>query len=286
MASKDLVRKDRTETAVTKIGSSAPSFLTPFVENDESLKGIVERRIVPRVKVIQQMTDPKLKQQYGEGSVVLPQAAVKIANAGEPFYFVPIFFFEEWIKWGDRRDQNSDAIQERSFDPNSEVARKASDPNSRFEDYGQPPKKGERPLQFRYVEHLNFIGMLYGQDGERMPVVLSFSRGEHYAGRNFCTAISMRRVGKQIAPLWSGVWQLKSNMRSRDGNNWFGIDVSNPDLESGVSPWIKEEEVEEFRSQWELFRDLHKHNLVEVDRTGEAAEEAEIEPDPNAGPAM
>ncbi|UOF80082.1 hypothetical protein [Caudoviricetes sp.] len=268
MASKDLVRKDRTDTAVVKV---VPEFLTGFVENDQSLEGIVERRVVPRVKVIQQMSDTKLKQQHGEGSAVLPQAGLKIANAGESFLFVPIFFFPEWIKWGDRRDPNTQAIQERTFDPNSPVARRAQNADERYEDYGPSPKKNDRPLQFRYVEHLNFVGLLYGANDERLPVVISFSRGEHYAGRNFCTAISMRRVGKAIAPLWSQVWKMTVNLRERDGNKWFGIDVSNPD--EGTSPWIREDEAAEFRQQWELFRDLHKQNLVEVDRTGEVEEE-------------
>lgn len=268
MANKEVARKDRTESAVVKV---VPSFLLDLAQNDASLEGIVERRVVPRVKIIQQMSDTKIKQQHGEGSAVLPQAGLKLANAGESFLFVPIFFFPEWIKWGDRRDSNTPAIQERTFDPNTALARRAQSSEDRYEDYGPPPKKNDRPLQFRYVEHLNFVGMLYGDNGEQLPIVISFSRGEHYAGRNFCTAITMRRVGKAIAPLWSQVWKMTVNLRERDGNKWYGIDVSNPD--EGTSPWVREDEADEFRQQWELFRDLHRQNLVEVDRTQETDEE-------------
>lgn len=271
MVSKDksmTTRSDRTQSAVTKVGADFPGFLAAYAENDDSLSGVVERRIVPRIKIIQQMTDTKLKAQYGEGSAVLVQAGLKIASAGESFHFVPIFYYEEWITWGDRRDPNSPMIIEKSTDPNSEVAMKAQDPDRRFEEYAPPPKKGERPLQRRHVEHLNFVGVLYGSGGERVPVVISFSRGEHYAGCNFCTAISTRRVGKAIAPLWSQVWKMTVNLRERDGNKWFGLDASNPDPEI-QSAYIMEEEAEEFKQQFELFKSLHKMHAVEVDRTDE-----------------
>lgn len=266
----------RTESAVEKVGPDA-SYLSKFLETDTSLSNMDSYVIVPRFKIIQQMTDAELKKRVGEGSVIIkPGDAVVWKEGDPPFQFVPLFFFPEWTIMSDRRDKDSPMFLSRTFDPSSKIAKAAADPQLRsvpYEGHEGRPEKDQ--WKRRYVEHLRFIGLIYGDhDLVGTPVTLSFEKGEYYNGRDFISAIKYRKHlidGKRSSvPLWSQIWNFHVSLRPSDDGSWYGFDFTPPEVKI-----IKPEEVEEFYAQHCDLRDAHQEQRIRVDGDEHEEERAE-----------
>ena len=145
-------RKNRTETLVEQV--KAPAFLAN-IEQDDSLKGMGEYRIVPRMKVLQGLSAARLKEQFGEGAVVMVPGDSLIAQSEAPFLVVPCFQWADFRLWSDRRDQGSPAILDSSTNKRSPLALQARNADRREEEYpGGPPNK---PFMKRAIEHINFV---------------------------------------------------------------------------------------------------------------------------------
>lgn len=256
----------RTEQSITKVQGTDPNWLANYIEQDQSLQGMEEYRILPRIKVIQSMTDQNLKKMFGEGTIIIrPGDAVLWKDGDEPFLFVPLFFCVEFTKFADLRDKESGVvIVERSFDPTSDIAKKSRDSELRFEIYeGQEKKKD--PMKYRYVEHLRFFGVIYGSHQLAWQfIALSFERGEFGQGRNFISAIKMRktRIGDKSVPvpLWSQVWALKGVFRDKGDKKWYGIDFVAPD-----DPMINPGDAEQMFAFHKEMKELFEKQRLLVD---------------------
>lgn len=268
---------DRNESMVKRVGEA--DFLAPFVQEDDSLAGMEQHVIIPRLKIIQSMTDPELKKKAPEGSVILRPSDMIVAEPEQPFLFVPQFFFVEFTKMSDRRDKTGPMILGRSFDPTSEIAKRSENAETRFEVYeGHEKKPDKDQWKYRYVKHFRFPGVLYEAESDffMTPTVISFERGEHFQGRNFVSAIKMRKVrvgsGEETRlvpqPLWSQVWQLHTAIRPGNEGSWYGFDfeVAHP------SSIIAEEHVAEFREAHNALKEAHLQNRLMVD--GDDSDEA------------
>lgn len=267
----------RTETAIKKV---EPNFLVQHQE-DVGMAGMEEYRILARAKIIQGMTKQELKEKFGEGTAIIRPGDVvmcKPTKSGEQqtpehsFLFVPLFFFAEYAKWGDLRDTDGPMIVERSFDPTSRLKELADDPDQRFELY--PGEEGrEKPKQYRYVHHLRFAGVIYGDHpASGAPVVVSFERGEYFNGTNFISAVRMRKRKVQVdgedvlmkVPLWAQVWKFSTSHRPRkEGGGWFGFNFSAPDEDESDSV-IQNSESEEMAKMHQEFVELHEKNRLRV----------------------
>lgn len=269
--------KDRTESQIQRVN---PSFLAQYVETDTSLEGMDQYRILPRLKIIQGMTDKALKDVFGEGAAIIrPGDACVLSpqevREGKRFLFVPQFFWAEAAKWADLKDKEGPSVIARSFDPTSELFKRADDPDKRFEIYpGYENKRPEDQRRYRYVHHLRFAGVIYGDHGlAGTPVVLSFERGEFMQGKNFISAIKMRRqkitVGegefaeeKSVpVPLWAQVWSFTIGWRPRaEGGGWYGFD-----FQPAEPPLISEKDHEEMYKAHVELKELHEKDRLRVD---------------------
>lgn len=263
-------KKDRTETAVVKVHGVDPSYLSKYVEGDKSLDTLKAHRTVPRLKIVQAPSDQELKDNFGEGAVIIrPGDAMICKYKDDPssFEFVPVFFFPEWAKWADLRAKGQ-MIIERSFDPTSETARRAKNFDMMREPYpGQEgiPDNDKNKMYYRYVEHLRFIGVIYGDHPLTGTVTtLSFERGEWKQGKNFISAVMLRRqevngMSTQV-PLWAQVWTLQPVHRSPDASRkWYGFK-----FEPADPPIIASEEAEIMRTMHEEFKKLFEEQRLMV----------------------
>lgn len=252
---------DRNEhpSEISKVGDDF-SYLAPFVEDDQSTAAMAEHRILSRIKTIQALTEESLREACGVGSLVIMPAKQLLITPEETIDFVPLAFFEEFILWRDRRDTEAGAIEARSMSKTSELAKRARDPKLWEEVYAGGTK--DKPFKKRYTEHLNFPGIIYSKDHElyRVPVCLSFSRGEFTVGRQFISQITLRRVQGRQAPLWATVWTLSVGSRKNNNGSWYGIDVANAER-----PFIDQEHVESFKSEYETLTEQIAKQLVAVD---------------------
>ncbi len=277
-----MTENERTEPGAIKV--SGVQDILKFTE-DTSLEALQEYVIVPFVKVIQGMSDQELKDTFGEGSAVLRPGDIKIAAKNEPFLFVPLFFFTMYRKWADRKD--TQMIMESSYDPNSDIAKLSRDPDRREQVYeGDEGKPEKEQRKYRYVEHLCFIGLLYDgvQAGERC--LISFQKGDFRVGRAFASGAQMRKVvvneetgEKARVPLWAQVWQMKSTLRERNENKWWGLDAKNPP--EGIDAMIPPDKYQDHSAAHQELAKAHKANLIRID--GDDSDPDEQSPEEASG---
>jgi len=226
--------------------------------------------VLPRVKVVQRQSSSEILRDHDPGDVIVVPQTFLIAsvemdgdgrplNHGEPFRFVPLFFYAEWCTWNPYELKGSlPAIRERSLDPASALAEKARTPSKRFE----PCPESASGKQCQNVEHLNFVISLVGDNPlAGTPLVISFCRAEHYAGSTFAALIKMRK-----APLFGCQFEAATRHRTNAKGNWFGIDVSNPAKESGVAFFVEDQETfERYRSLHDELKQAHRDMAICVD---------------------
>lgn len=248
--------------AIEKVG---PASLANFIENDTSTASMASHRIIPRLKILQGLSPERLKKQFGEGATIISPGDTLIAEPEGKFYLVPLFFFEEFLTWGDRRDTGNMALRARSFNPTSEVGKKARDARLREEEY--PGGPAAKPFKMIHTHCLTFASIIYGDHEQAGTCVsLTFQRGEFTKGRSFISAITSRRYNMKQAPLWSTVWEFSVSTRERSGNRWNGFDFCAP---SEISPFIKDEEVAMFHEEHQKLKVAYEAQLLVTDYTEE-----------------
>lgn len=246
--------------------SNVPAFMAEQPSGMEVLAGYVKP---PRLKVIQKSADSALLGEFSVGDLIAqPQniivAAIeknekgKPTGYGSPFYFTPVFFFVEYCAWNPLELKGTlPAVRERTFDPNSALAAKCNNPKLWFEKCPELPEKS-----VRNVEHLNFIvSLVNNSEIGNVPMLMGFSRGNHRYGTNFAGLVKMRK-----APLYGCQFSGRVARRENTKGEWYGIDVSNPAGDSGVTPFIENPQIfEEFKKLHLEFAELHEKNLIRAD---------------------
>jgi hypothetical protein len=222
----------------------------------EMLEGVRRSMQLPRLKTVQKQAQPPYDQ-YPAGTWVAVPVGLPLTD-GKPdpkvpvFYFTPVFQYPEWIAWNPIETKGTiPAIKERTTDAKSELAQKCRDAQRRNEPFlgadGRQVTKDGKPLFVKNLEHLNFVVIaeppfvLAGT-----PLTLSFSSGDHKYGSGFSTLIFARNpMGTpkgRLAPPWSMRFAAYGGRQRQNAQgSWFGLDVENPPLESGLSPWIEDE---------------------------------------------
>jgi len=276
-------KASRNETAIHKVDGIDPNYLQKYVQEDTSLDSLKEHRVVPRLKIIQATSDTELKKTFGEGTVIVrPGDALICKFETDPafFHFVPLFFFVEIAKWADIRAGSGPMILERSYNQAGELAIKAKDFTKRNELYEGHDKLPENERHYyRYVEHLRFIGLIYGDHPlVGTPVTLSFERGEWGQGKNFISAVTLRRQtveGTPVAiPLWAQVWKLMPKFREPDASRkWYGFG-----FEPAEQSIIPQDEAETMLALHKEFKDLFEQSrlMVQDEPTEPTVDEAAV----------
>lgn len=245
------------QTGITHVTANLPTHMKDLDRKEYGLEGVGQFVIPPRIRVVHSMSDDSVTDMFGVGDVIAVPSMTMIAemkrnNKGKPisnkgFNFTPLFFFVEWVTW--RAIGSIDTpVADRSFDPRSELARKARSPRLREE------KTNEGDV--RHIEHLNFIVQLDDIDIE--PIILSFARGEHTAGSKFCGLLKSRN-----APIFGCVFHADLSERKNDKGSWWGMDIVNP---VDASPWVtNEKSFSRFKTLHAGFKAAHQDNLIKPD---------------------
>lgn len=199
--------------------------------------------VPPTLKIVQNMSADALKERFNVGDVVVMpfmniiapvrlNEAKKPTDVGEPFFFVPLLFFAEYVCWNPIATRGSEpAVRGRTYEKNSEIARCALNENLRVQ-----PHPDRADLKISFCEHLNFLVTLIDHELEGAPILMSFSRAEHFRGKTFRTLQCMNQV-----PIYGRVYRGQSAKRVNQKGNWFGIDATNPNVEQDEpSPWVDE----------------------------------------------
>lgn len=256
---------------ITKVGGAGPNvpaWMQKFSgDNDKTKVEMAEHRRVPRVKLIQGSAGAEWKKGFGEGDAVLNPGQALIVHKGEPFLFVPVKFAPEYCLWNDYKDKDAFSIEKRSFDKAGEIAKRAKDPDKRWEPYGPPDPKNEGKPKFkkRYVEHLNFFGFLWNHSLGLQLMTVDFSRGEHGQGEKFINALCLRPE-----PSFLQVWALTPAFRDRGDRKWWGFDYSPADPAN-----VSEDRAQFFADGYAELTKLYEERRLIIERDDERADEEE-----------
>lgn len=265
-----MVKKKKDDELVVQTGQGGAMALPDYMKDADHGTDDLDKFVVPpRLQIMQKLSPDRLVDSFGVGAVVvMPQellvAGMSPEKKGEPFFLIPLFFFAEWISWNPRATKGSlPVIRDRSLNISSEVARKARTRETWLEDCPECPGEG-KSNKIQNSEHLNWVVMLInGHALEGTPMVLSLSRGDHRSGTNFSSLIKMRR-----APMYACRFEAVVAERPNALGNWFGFDVTNPSLESGLAPMLGSDDETLFRileEEHSRLKTAHQENLLRVD---------------------
>lgn len=238
-----------------------------FMKGDEVVGLSTLRQYVTprRLKVVQKQSSDELLEQFFVGDVIVTPDNELVCEMGrdsdgrptgdsDGFLLTPVYMFVEYCTWNPFELKGSaPCILARSVDPNGRIAQKAKNPEMRFERH-----PAHENLRIRHVEHLNFLCIVEGRDDDQ-AVILTFDRGSHKAGREFCDLIVMRK-----GPIFGGIYKANVNFRENEQGTWWGVDVGNPSIDES-EPWVTEEKFEELKKTYEYFAKLHAGAKMQVD---------------------
>ena len=175
-----------------------------FEEDDE------RDLIIPRVKVIQTLS-PERKEKMAEEGDIINSLTLDRLNGK---VFIPVFKFPNNIDWLPRSDGGGIACQardgKRGVDSAGNVKLCAQCMRHEFDN----TKQGKEAIP-KCTKYINFFGFI---EGERVPLVLSFSKTGYNEGKKM---YSLAKVTMQN--MWHHGYKLSEKLMSKNGNEWFII---------------------------------------------------------------
>lgn len=164
--------------------------------------------IIPRVKVIQTLS-PERKDKIAEEGDIINSLTKERLNGK---IFIPVFKFNNNILWRDRSEGGGIQCMARDGRVGSmsdgtlltcAQCRKCEFDNS---------KTGKASLP-TCVKYINFFGFF---EGERMPIILSFSKTCYNEGKKL---YSLAKVTMQN--MWNYGYRLDEKLLAKGGNEWY-----------------------------------------------------------------
>ncbi len=228
-----------------------PDFLAE--EKKLGIEGIGEYIRPPMFKTIQPQSKGEFAEKFNKGDVILlPNMEVcfpvllneggKSTEKGSVFHFIPIFFFTEYCVWNPIEINAESAIRERTFDKNSVIAKKARNKETWFETCPE-----DNRYKIRYCEHLNFFLIPTTPSiAEGQLVVQSFARGRYRDGAKL-----LQEIRTRDASIFGMQFEANTRFRKNAKGEWYGWDIRNPSVESGVDGWIRD------RVMFKKYEELH-----------------------------
>lgn len=164
--------------------------------------------IIPRVKVIQALSPERKEKIADEGDII--NSLTKERLNGKKF--IPVFKFNNNVWWRDRNEGGginclaSDGKMGRTSD--DKVIACAQCRRCEFDN----SKQGKEALP-TCTKYINFFGFF---EGERMPIILSFSKTSFNEGKKL---YSLAKVTMQN--MWNYCYTLTEKLMSKSGNEWY-----------------------------------------------------------------
>lgn len=177
---------------------------TPMGFEDEEANDV----IIPRVKVIQTLS-PERKDKIAEEGDIINSLTKDKLNGKK---FIPVFKFNNNVWWKDRSEGGGILCLARD----GKVGKTADERTlmcaqcRRCEFDNSKTGKEALPTCTKYI---NFFGFF---EGERMPIILSFSKTCYNEGKKL---YSLAKVTMQN--MWNYCYQLTSKLMSKGNNEWY-----------------------------------------------------------------
>lgn len=169
--------------------------------------------IIPRIKVINALSPERKDKLADEGDIINSLTVDKLNGK----VFVPVFKFNSNIEWKDRADGGGIHCHardgKRGFESDGTSKMCAQCRRNEFDN----TKVGREAIP-KCTKYINFFGFI---QGERMPIILSFSKTNYNEGRKL---YSLARVSMQN--MWNHGYTLDSKLMAKGGNEWYNIVIA------------------------------------------------------------
>lgn len=229
-----------------------PAYLTDPELNkpDELIKEMQTYVSPPRLKVVQSTSGAPFKPTFAEGDILVLPEMLKVGDTKTAFEFVPLAVFPMFIATNPFQLKNSlPFIRERSFDEDSDVARKARA-------FLRVPCPEDGKYQIVYQTTLNFlIRIEKPQISAELPVALMFRSMEFKVGQILLTLLQERRAKSFYCRFQAG-----SLFQSTPKGNYYGLSVMN-----APEPWVAEDKVSQYTEEAKVVRELIQSRRIELD---------------------
>lgn len=169
--------------------------------------------VVPRVKVINLLSPECKAKEAEEGDIINSLTKEKLNSSN----FVPVFKFSSNIWWKPRNEGGGIQCQARNGkDGQMSSGEQLKCVICRKNEFDNTKTGRESfPVCTKYI---NFFGFF---EGQRMPIVLSFSKTNFNEGKKL---FSLAKVTLQN--MWNHSYSLNSKEMAKNGNTWFNIVVA------------------------------------------------------------
>ena len=164
--------------------------------------------IIPRVKVVQTLS-PERKEKIAEEGDIINSLTKERLNGKK---FIPVFKFNNNVWWKDRSEGGGIQCMARD----GRVGRTSDDKVimcqqcRRCEFDNSKQGKDSLPTCTKYI---NFFGFF---EGERMPIILSFSKTSYNEGKKL---YSLAKVTMQN--MWNYCYTLTEKLMAKGSNEWY-----------------------------------------------------------------
>ena len=177
---------------------------TPLGIEDEETNDV----IIPRVKVVQTLS-PERKEKIAEEGDIINSLTKEKLNGKK---FIPVFKFNNNVWWKDRSEGGGIQCIARDgrVGEASDGANIVCSQCRRCEFDNTKQGKEAIPTCTKYI---NFFGFF---EGERMPIILSFSKTSYNEGKKL---YSLAKVTMQN--MWNYCYELKEKLMAKGNNEWY-----------------------------------------------------------------
>lgn len=196
MSNNELMKKENDELAVQNG--------TPMGFEDEESSDV----IIPRVKVVQTLSPEARERIANEGDIINSLTKEKLNGK----VFIPVFKFNNNVWWRDRSEGGGiKCIARDGRVGTMSDGTTLMCPQCRRCEFDNT-KQGKEALP-TCTKYINFFGFF---EGERMPIILSFSKTCYNEGKKL---YSLAKVTMQN--MWNYGYTLSEKKMAKGGNEWF-----------------------------------------------------------------
>lgn len=207
----------------------------------------------PYIRVVQKTSREELVAQFGAGTAILEESGVGLARfEGESFTAVPVYAWREFSKLRDPRDTADGFVVDRTFDPVSEIAHKASDWSTRFEAY-----PGDDSKHYQFIEALNFALVIESGEGVGKVCVASFAKGSRKIGVALSRHVNRFAAEPNRLAIYAHRLEMFVGKRTnKQGQAWFVLD-----WKQASEPFTSEDDVARYHELYEQLASSYRAGL-------------------------
>lgn len=194
--SNELIKKETDEIAILND--------MPLGYEDEEAGDV----IIPRVKVIQTLSPERKDKIADEGDIINSLTKEKLNGK----VFIPVFKFNNHVWWKDRSEGGGINCMSRDGKVGSTSDGKITPCAMCKRHEFDNTKQGKEAVP-TCTKYINFFGFFAG---ERMPIILSFSKTSYNEGKKL---YSLAKVTMQN--MWNYGYTLNEKLMSKGNNEWY-----------------------------------------------------------------